>query len=60
MQSAYAASIDALDTQTPEERLRALGIELRRRRPRSAITLRRSSPEICCSCRDNYRGSPAI
>ena len=25
-----------------------------------AITPRRSSPEICCSCRDNYRGSPAI
>ena len=28
MQSAHAASIDTLDTQTPEERLRALGIEL--------------------------------
>jgi hypothetical protein len=28
MQSAHAASIDTLDTQAPEERLRALGIEL--------------------------------
>jgi enamine deaminase RidA (YjgF/YER057c/UK114 family) len=28
MESAHAASIDTLDTQTPEERLRALGIEL--------------------------------
>jgi enamine deaminase RidA (YjgF/YER057c/UK114 family) len=28
MQSAHAASIDTLDTQMPEERLRALGIEL--------------------------------
>jgi hypothetical protein len=28
MQSAHAASSDTLDTQTPEERLRTLGIEL--------------------------------
>ena len=28
MQSAHAASIETLDTQMPEERLRALGIEL--------------------------------